>query len=488
MITIEIIDKLRASIGGTIALPSDAAYQQAVTLDNGRALREPAAIVFPINAHDVAVTLKCAAANRIPFTVRGGGHSANGYCLNDGGLVLDMSNMVAKHLDADKRTLRMQTGLSWIEVYEFLGASGTGLIPVGGACSTVGIGGFMLGGGISFVSRSLGMAIDSLLGLTIVTANGDIKTLYRDAPMSPEDEDLFWACQGGGGGNFGVVVEMEIRLHKTNTPTIFAGSFSYPLDKIHEVLGFYNTWITTVPDTLAVYGYLGMTPAEAGQQVQALCLTAVFNGPYEEGFELVEPLLALKPVYVNVYDSSLIDYELANGKFTLVENRDAYIRSAVLMKGALTTKVADIFKRHMLNAPSTESFATWMHTGGRIRDKRPDDTAYPHREAEFVFQLKSIWSDPTTAMANIAWGYQFVEELLEHATGGYVNYIDPLLHDWKEQYYGLNVERLLKVKQQVDPHNLFHFQQSVNSSFNPPKLNFSQPETVDLSPLNRTGA
>ena len=485
MITTDIINKLRTSIGGTVALPPDTAYQQAITLDNGRALREPAAIVFPVNAHDIAVTLKCAKAHHIPLTVRGGGHSANGYCLNNGGLVLDMSNLVEKHLDADKCTLRMQTGLSWLAVYEFLGASSTGLIPVGGACSTVGVGGFMLGGGISFVSRSLGMAIDSLLGLTIVTADGEIKTLYRNLPMSPEDEDLFWACQGGG-GNFGIVVEMEIQLHKTNTPTIFSGSFSYPLDKLHEVLGFYNTWISTVPDTLAVYGYLGMTPPEAGQQVQALCLTAVFNGSYEEGFALVAPLLALNPIYVNIYDSSLIDYEVANGKFTLVENRSAYIRSAVFMQGALTAEVADIFKRYMLSAPSSESFATWMHTGGRIKDKRPDETAYPHREAEFVFQLKSIWSDPVTAMANIAWAYQFVEELLEHATGGYVNYIDPLLHDWKEQYYCNNIERLLKVKQQIDPDNQFHFQQSVNSAFNPPVLNFSQPETVDLSPLNRT--
>lgn len=486
MVTMTLINELKSSIGGTVALANESAYQQAITLDNGRAQRDPAAVIFPINAQDIAIVLALAKQHHVTVTVRGGGHSANGYCLNNGGLVLDMSNLVAKQIDTAESTLRMQTGVSWLDVYEFLGASNTGLIPVGGACSTVGVGGFILGGGISWVSRSLGMAIDSLLEFTIVTADGEIKTIARDAIKSKEDEDLFWACQGGGGGNFGIVVEMKIQLHKTNTPTIFGGSLSYPIEQIHEVLAFYNDWILTVPDTLAVYGYLGMTPPEAGQQVQALCLTAVYNGSYEEGFELIAPLLALKPIYSNIYNASLIDYEIANGRFTLVENRSAYIRSAVFSPGALTSAVADIFKRNMLSAPSTESFATWMHTGGKIKDKRPDETAYPHREAEFVFQLKTIWSEPTQAFSNIAWGYQFVEELLAHAEGGYVNYIDPLLHDWKAQYYGPNIERLQQVKQQVDPQNRFHFQQSVNSDFNPAKLDFSRPETIDLSPLNRT--
>ncbi|MFZ6862470.1 FAD-binding oxidoreductase [Undibacterium sp. Ji67W] len=486
MVTMKLIDELKSIIGGTVALPNESAYLHAITLDNGRAQREPAAIIFPINAKDIANVLKFSKQHQITVTVRGGGHSANGYCLNNSGFVIDMCNLVAKHIDTEHSTLRMQAGVSWLDVYQFLGASNTGLIPVGGACSTVGVGGFILGGGLSWVSRSLGMAIDSLLEIMIVTADGDIKTIERDAYKSKEDEDLFWACQGGGGGNFGIVVEMKIQLHRTNTPTIFGGSLSFPIEQIQEILSFYNEWILTVPDTLAVYGYLGMTPPEAGQQVQALCLTAVYNGSYEEGFELISPLLKFKPIYTNIYNTSLIDYEIANGKFTLVENRDAYIRSAVFAPGALTPEVAEIFKRNMLSAPSSESFATWMHTGGRIKAKRPDETAYPHREAEFVFQLKTIWDDPTTAFSNVAWGYQFVEELLVHANGGYVNYIDPLLHDWKVQYYGSNRERLEKIKKHVDPENVFHFQQAVNSDFNPEKLDFSRPETVDLSPLNRT--
>ena len=153
-------------------------------------------------------------------------------------------------------------GALWNDVYLYLIANGDGLIPIGGGCPTVGIPGFMLGGGYSFVSRSYGLSIDNLLSLTIVTADGAVRKL-SDASTSPEDRDLWWACRGGGGGNFGIVTEMEIRVHQPPTKTMFMAQIRYNPAQAQDVLSFYNEWAETTPNELAAYGIWGYYPDPA---------------------------------------------------------------------------------------------------------------------------------------------------------------------------------------------------------------------------------
>jgi hypothetical protein len=478
MITQAQIDLLRAEIGGWVVQPGSSAYQDAITIDNGRIDLHPGAVVFPSGTEDVRRTLRFARDQKIPFTVCGGGHSATGYCLNRGGLVLDLSPLSGIWLDADRQVLRVQTGVTWQDVYNFMQQSGTGLVPVGGGCLSVGIPGFILGGGMGFLSRSYGMGIDNLLSLVLVTPDGEVKHLSPESTGA--DADLFWACRGGGGGNFGVAVEMELRLHQPPTPTLLGGTIYYPLDRIEEILGFYNEWIETVPDTLAVYGYLGNLTL-AGQSVRTIRFEPVYNGAFEEGAELIQPLLRLNPLTVSLYNVTLIDFENIMGASTQVDGRSAYIRSSTMAPRSLTPEVARIFREQMQSAPSDQSFAIWMHTGGKMSAVSPTATAYPHRDANFVFELKSIWATREETRANVEWAYRFGEALQPHATGAYVNYIDPLLQDWQERYYGINYPRLLKIKKRVDPGRFFDFQQAVGSKFAP-----SGGEPLDLSPLNRT--
>jgi hypothetical protein len=119
-----------------------------------------------------------------------------------------------------------------------------------------------------------------------------------------------------------------------------------------------------------------------------------------------------------------------------------------------------------------------MHTGGKMSEVPPTATAYPHRGARFVFEVKSIWETQAETRPGVAWGYDFVEALQPHMTGAYVNYIDPLLKKWQERYYGENYARLLRIKEIIDPGGFFDFQQGVGSRF--------EPLDGDLSPLNRT--
>lgn len=481
MVAQKYIDALRQELGGTLLQAGNQGYDRAITIDNGRIQLQPGFVVLVSSAADVALALGFARKHNLRFTVRGGGHSAAGYCLNQGGMVIDVSNLKARSLDARRGILRAQTGNTWRELYQYLQQSGTGYIPVGGGCPTVGIPGFMFGGGISFVSRSYGLSIDSLIAIDIVTPDGELRRLSEDAPTQDE-RDLFWACRGGGGGNFGVAVAFEMRVHKPNAPTMLTGYIYYPLDAAQEVLGFYNEWIEGAPDALAVYGYLGNipNPVYADQSQKTLGLTVIWNGENRQGMNLIAPLLRFPTLSVQLYDLSLPDFEELNGGVTLVDRRQAYIRSGTMAPGSMTPAVGAIFQEYMNSAPSSGSLLIWDHCGGQVSAVSATDTAYWHRGARFVYELKAIWKTDDLMQQNVDWAVRFGDALAPHTTGAYVNYIDPLLSDWQQKYYGGNYARLVEVKRRWDPDGRFQFQQCIGSSF--------EPTPGDASPLFQTFA
>jgi FAD binding domain/Berberine and berberine like len=476
------IGALRASISGVVLEPGTSGYAAALDIDNGRVDLKPACILQPRSSNDVALALRYARDHDLPLTVKGGGHSAAGYCLNGGGVVLDMSLLSDVELDEDNKILRVGLGARWAKVYDYLQDSGTGLIPVGGGCLTVGLGGFLLGGGYSFTSRSYGMGCDNLLSVDLVTPDGVLHHLHDGASKKLE-KDLWWACRGGGGGNFGVAVAVELQLHKPNQPTMLVGEITYPLADAQQVIGAYNKWTQKLPNEMAAYGYLGNhpDPAHPVDPIPSFRITAVYNGAHADGIDLLLPMLRLPSTKVEFYDMALPLWEDRIGTSTLVGDRQAYIRSGILPVGGMTTDVIDIYQRFMAEAPSPDSFVVWTHGGGKISAVKPKDTAFVHREPGFIYELKSIWTGPADARKNIEWAYHFGEALAPHFRGAYANYIDPLLADWPEKYYGDNYTRLKRIKREVDPHGIFGFQQGIGSPFAPDTA-----EPLDLSPLNRT--
>jgi hypothetical protein len=480
------INELIKELSGYVLQPGDPNYESVIRIDNGRIQLRPMVIVQSIVVEDVVLGLKFAVKHHLPFNIKGGGHSAAGYCLNDNGVVIDLKYLNKMSFDAKRQSVTAQMGVIWSDVYQFMVDTGTGLIPVGGGCPTVAPPGFMQGGGYSFVSRSYGMSIDSLLAIQIVTPDGKLRRIDRES-NSKEDQDLFWAFSGGGGGNFGIIVEMEMRVHKPYSKLMLVGQIRYPLEQTEEVLGYYNEWVENIPDAMSCYGFMGNQPdaLDSSKNVKVLGLTPVFNGECAEGIELLKGLLKLKPINADLRNMTLPDWEFYNGYTTLVKNRSAYMRSLILQKGGMNNNVAKVITEYMNMAPSAASFAVWTLGGGAISQKAPGESAYVHREARFIPEVKSIWDadKPGDAYSNVEWAYEFFEAMrvAGDATGAYVNYIDPLLHNWADMYYGENYERLKKIKKDIDPDNLFSFQQSIGSPFNPPK-----PPLTDLSPLNRT--
>lgn len=479
------ISQLSRELSGYILQPGEAEYEAAIRIDNGRIQFRPRLIIFPAVIEDVRLGFKFAVTHNLPFSVKGGGHSAAGYCMNEGGVVMAMKNLNKITFNPKNESVTAEMGVIWYDVYKFMQETGTGLIPVGGGCPTVAPPGFMLGGGYSFVSRSYGMSIDNLLSLKIITPDGELRHIGVHS-TAQDDIDLFWACRGGGGGNFGIVTEMEMRVRKPHSEKMLVGQIRYPLEHAEEVLGYYNDWVEGLPDAMAVYGYMGNQKdlIDKTTNVKVIGLTPVFNGDCKEGVDLLQGLLKLKPINADLYNMTLPEWEFYNGYTTIVDGRSSYIRSSVLPPKGMNNKVAKVIQDAMQHAPSPDSFAVWTHAGGAIEHVPADGTAYVHRQSRFIPEIKSIWdlNKPGDTLENVEWAYSFFEALSKagNATGAYVNYIDPLLHDWQQMYYGSNYNRLMGIKKTIDPNNYFHFQQSVGSAFNPSK------KLTDLSPLNRT--
>jgi FAD/FMN-containing dehydrogenase len=434
---------------------------------------------------DVQETVKACKSSGVSMTVKSGGHGASGYCLNDGGVVLDLKQFDWILLDRKAERLRVGTGQRFRRVYDYLEASGTGLVPVGGGCPTVGIGGFLLGGGYSFLSRSFGLGADNVFGFKVVTADGRIRSVGQNS-KSPADKDLFWALRGGGGGNFGVVVEAELQCRRAASDSLLVGNILFPFHRLPEILKFYSAWAADLPNQMAVYGYLGSQPDPRmpGTQPLMLRLTPIWNGPFGKGVDHLQPLLALAPVSTQLYDMTIHEWEDLISSGTEIRGRSAYIKSVVLNPGEMTPEVTEIFMRYMNRRPSPDSFVVWTQGGGAISNVVPDASAYPHRNAAFIPEVKAIWrSDrPEDMRVNVEWAHDFFDELYEHGSGAYLNYIDPLQREWVKAYHGSNYERLLKIKAAVDPDNFFSFQQGIGSTFDPDLRG----RPLNLMPLLRT--
>src|SRR6187200_1395197 len=200
-----LVDRVR----GRVIVPGDDDYDERRAVFMGGIDRRPAAIVMAADADDVARTILFASETGAELAVRSGGHSGAGHSTTEGGIVLDLRDLRALDIDVDACTAWVQPGLTAAEYTTEAGAHG--LATGFGDAGSVGIGGITVGGGVGFLSRKYGLTIDDLLAAEVVTADGRIRQVDAD-----HEPDLFWAIRGGG-GNFGVVTRLQLRLHPVGT-------------------------------------------------------------------------------------------------------------------------------------------------------------------------------------------------------------------------------------------------------------------------------
>ncbi len=448
----EAVQAFAAAVRGAVLTPGDAGYDDARAIWNGLIDRRPALIVQCTGAADVVDAVNFAREHDLLLSIKGGGHNVAGNAVNDGGLVIDLSQMRGVHVDPSTRTVRAEGGALWGDCDRETQLHG--LAVPGGVVSTTGVAGLTLHGGVGHLRRKHGLSIDNLLSVDIVTADGQLRRA-----SATENEDLFWAVRGAG-SNFGVVTSFEFQAHPVG-PMVTVGAIFYPLDGARTVLPAWRDYMASAPEELSSIAICWSVPAHEPfppelHGTPVLVVAAVYSGSLEDGETVIQPLRELAEPVIDL-SGPWPWLGLQSGFDALFPKGGLYYwksRALAELSEAAIDEIADWAERR----PTPETDIVIWHHGGAM--SRADDTAtaYGGRDAPFLVTGEASWTDPAQNDEAIAWGREFWAAMGKHSTGGiYLNF--PGLGEEKEELvkagHGANYDRLVTLKTKYDPDNLF---------------------------------
>ena len=443
---------LGAGISGSIIRPEDPEYDQARQVQNGVIDRHPAAIVRAATSADVARTVLFARDAGYELAVRGGSHSLAGYGTSEGGIVLDLGAMKGLHIDADRRVAWAQAGLTAGEYTR--AAAEHGLATPFGDTGSVGIAGLTLGGGIGWLVRKHGLAIDALISVEIVTADGQI-IIASDT----EHADLFWAVRGGG-GNFGVITRFQFRLYPVGT--IFGGALFMPPTR--DVLRALQPIAASAPEELTTISFLMPAPPapfipEAIQGQLVLAIMFVFDGDPEAGQAAIEPFRQVAAPLVE-----LVMPMPYPGIYELVKEGELRTPGShrSMFLDTLDDATIDTILERMAAPSSPMAMVQLRILGGAMARVDADATAFAHRGARVMFIILTLFEDPAEWSTHEAWTEAFFDAVRPAASGVYVNFLEAEGEERiREAYPEATYARLATVKRRYDPDNLFRLNQNI---------------------------
>jgi FAD/FMN-containing dehydrogenase len=451
------LEAFRSGLRGQLRLPGEAGYDEARTIWNAMIDRRPAVVVRAAGAGDALHTVRLAAEHGLLLSVRGGGHNIAGNAVCEGGLMLDLSGMAAVRVDAGARRARVEPGPRLADFDKE--AQAFGLATPLGINSTTGIGGLTLGGGFGWLSRKHGLTVDNLISADVVTAAGEI--VRASATEHPE---LFWAIRGGG-GNFGVVTSFDFALHPVG-PQVIAGLIVHPFSAAPAVLREYRELVAKAPDELCCWVVarkappLPFLPPEV-HGTEVLVLALCHAGDLAAGAEAAAPFKAIgTPIADVVGPMPYAGWQAAFDPLLTPGARN-YWKSHDFVD--LADGVIDVLLDAVRRLPSPQCEIFIGHLGGAINRVPVGATAYPHRDVNFVMNVHTRWDTPAEDARCIAWTRALHEATAPFATGGvYVNFMpEDEAARVQAGAYGVNYDRLTRVKATYDPRNLFRMNQNV---------------------------
>jgi FAD/FMN-containing dehydrogenase len=456
----DILEGLTMGLAGSVILPGDTGYEDSRTVWNAIIDRKPAFVVLCLGVSDVIKCVKFARSHNLLLCIKGGGHNIAGLGTADGAMMLDMSSMRGVWVDKGNKIAHGQAGCLLGDVDRETQVHG--LATVLGFVSLTGIVGLTLGGGFGYLTRRWGWTTDNVVGMDVVTADGQLVRASSD-----ENEDLFWGLRGGG-GNFGIVTGIDYKLYPVG-PEVIGGAVAWPASEAPRVLELYRTLAKNAPPELTLVWF--MRPAPPAPWLPAdmhfkpiVALLACYSGDLEEGEKAVAPIkefgnpvgdVLVRRPYTQL--QSLLDGTQPKG-------RRYYWKSEYLpgIDPAMDGKVIESAGK----IPSPHSAVILFQLEGALNKLPADHSPVGNRDARFVLNIGGSWDHEEEDKTNIQWAKDTWNDLRPYSTGG--NYINFLTEDEGPERikaaWGSGLEKLARVKAKWDPENVFRTNRNIKPS------------------------
>ena len=438
-------EALRRDFGGEIIEPGGAEYETAAR--TVLATRNPAYVLRVESVRDVRAGVTFAVDAGLPLSVRGGGHSFAGFGTNDDGVVIDLSRLAAVEIiDDERHVVRIGGGATWGQVATALAPHGLAISS--GDTKTVGVGGLTLTGGIGWKVRKHGLALDSLVGAEVVTADGEVRTATAE-----ENPELFWAVRGGG-GNVGIVTAFEFAAHRTTD--VFFGMISFPASEAAAVLRGWADHLRTAPEELTSNVALA-NPFLGGREAPVQVLVAYDGDDPALAADAIDPIRRLGTVLTD--DVSLRPYADILEEGMVPPPGIQFLTRSAFVDGDSVPKALQVLSE--VAASERPPIIALRSVGGAVSRVAGNATAYAHRQAELMIATTLVGPAPAIEAAQPA--LQEIWETLEpHVTGAYANFLSSATEEDVAAIYPTETyQRLATVKRAYDPGNLFRHNQNI---------------------------
>lgn len=422
---------------------------------NQRFRTNPLEIVFPANANEAAVALLDAQQRGIPFRVRSGGHSVDGFSGADEGIIIDLRNLCRLDVSSDGTQVGVGAGARLHHVYEALGDIDR-VVP-GGVGYSVGMGGLITGGGLGGLTRWLGALAHNVISFEIVGAQGEIHRVTSDS-----HPDLYWACLGAGGGNFGIITDFTLRLTPLASAVWFRLSWSW--SQFEHVYEAWQQW-ASVADS-RVTALLVMWPTTLANRID---VAGIFPGTVEQLESQLTGLLKVvpPPKEKQVTPTTFVAAMTALLQKIAGESFDVGTRAATaspFFDRPLGRDLMPILRDCHTKAPCN-SFVWCLPGGGElVAAAGRGAQSFAHGHMTQLMLIRSDWSDPRDDDACTSWVSGLYDLVQPYAVGAYLNWTNIDFESRPHRLYGNSYPRLVEIKRRYDPNAVFSFPHAIPAS------------------------